>query len=268
MYPSQGSGSRPRAGDEGTHAPPFGAIWPSDRLPSRGPTISPTAMQAQTNTPMDLTPTASSGIRRETSSASMSTEDPRSTFSMVNNSMAAPPQRVTWSFPQNDDFPPLGRSTSTPTYGNMAAHGKSPSATSSSFLEDGIFEPGSTYQTLHQTLRSHVFRAAYSTPAPFQTDYHVYADSPASSGVDSVLPGKPSAAHDTAESTDVNTSFELDAALEFKLWKAWTEEISNWVGLSPSPSLECSMGRFGKFAQWAACCYPRHPAIWLQLRAC
>jgi len=230
MDSRQAPSPAPSSNNETTHAPTYGAIWPSDRLPSRGPTISPTVMQAQTSTPMDLTPTASTSGRRDTSSTSMS-EDPRSSFS-VRSSMAAPPQHVTWSIP-SDDFPPLGRTISAPTYGNMPAPRKSPSVASSGVVEDGIFEPGSTYQTLHQTLRSHVFRTAYSTPAPLHTGLHDHDLSPASSGLESTQGARPLTAHETSGPADaqgnVVLGFELDAALEFKLWKAWTEEVSNWV---------------------------------------
>jgi len=219
--------------------PGLSAIWTANGLQNSRDTMhSPTAMQAQATTPMDIKPASSAVIRRDTSSTTMS-DDVRAGLHM-SNAMAAPPQRITWAFPSEDNFPMLGRTLSAPTYSNLPAPGKSPSVASSGFLEDGIFEPGSTYQSLHQTLRSHVFRAAYSTPAPQHPDYHVYDDlltlEPDS---DTSQLATPLLTHQATRSINSSSSpgFELDAALEFKLWKAWTEEVSNWV----SRHLECTL---------------------------
>lgn len=206
--------------------PGFGDMWPPSGLASAR--VSPTAMHATISTPMDSIATGSSARRRDTSSTSMS-EDVRA-GSHTNNAMAVPSQRVTWAFP-SDEFPSLSRTSSAPTYANLPAPGKSPSVASSGFLEDGIFEPGSTYQTLHQTLRSHVFRTAYSTPIPLHHELPDLEVSAQSVSSESVHATQSLLARETSPSVDgTNTpDFELDAALEFKLWKAWTEEVSNWV---------------------------------------
>lgn len=112
-------------------------------------------------------------------------------------------------------------------------HVLSPSISSSYNLEDGIFEPGSAYQNLFQSLRSHVFRTA-------QIENNVSENSHASGHMRSPLTAGRSDAF-VARSTGTTGStarngntlhaqkFELPLAQEYLLWKAWTEEVSIWV---------------------------------------
>jgi hypothetical protein len=112
-------------------------------------------------------------------------------------------------------------------------HVLSPSISSSYNLEDGIFEPGSAYQNLFQSLRSHVFRTA-------QIDSVIPEYSHASvSRRNLIAPSHSDSFGDrsteTAESTARNgitaneQEFVLLPAQEYLLWKAWTEEVSIWV---------------------------------------
>jgi hypothetical protein len=112
-------------------------------------------------------------------------------------------------------------------------HVLSPSISSSYNLEDGIFEPGSAYQNLFQSLRSHVFRTAQ-----IESDVSENSHAP-------VLRGNPIVSGHSDTSGDRSTRiagsttrngnttngqrFELAPAQEYLLWKAWTEEVSIWV---------------------------------------
>jgi len=112
-------------------------------------------------------------------------------------------------------------------------HVISPSVSSSYNLEDGIFEPGSAYQNLFQSLRSHVFRTAQiendapekiHTPAPRWNAIaagHRDTLGDRQSGLAGAVVGSGNAA--------VVQEFELSPAQEYLLWKAWTEEVSIWV---------------------------------------
>ena len=112
-------------------------------------------------------------------------------------------------------------------------HVLSPSISSSYNLEDGIFEPGSAYQNLFQSLRSHVFRTAQiendasaKLQAPARGLDFVAAKQSDTSGDRSTAITQGNARNGNA--TNVR-AFELPPAQEYLLWKAWTEEVSVWV---------------------------------------
>ncbi|TLD05663.1 C6 transcription factor [Venturia nashicola] len=112
-------------------------------------------------------------------------------------------------------------------------HVISPSVSSGYCIEDGIFEPGSAYQNLFQSLRSHIFRTAQTDQE--LTESHRISGSgqnhnPASTAIAfggltrTIADGSPS--HNNATGAH---SFELPPAQEYLLWKAWTEEVSIWM---------------------------------------
>ena len=112
-------------------------------------------------------------------------------------------------------------------------HVLSPSISSSHNLEDGIFEPGSAYQNLFQSLRSHVFRTAQTENDPSakpQAPAYGLGFIPAShsgtSGDRSTAITQGTARNGNAKNV---REFELPPAQEYLLWKAWTEEVSVWV---------------------------------------
>lgn len=117
--------------------------------------------------------------------------------------------------------------------GMLPDHVLSPSVSSSYNLEDGIFEPGSAYQNLFQSLRSHVFRTAQiENDAPEATYVSSSRWNPIAASHNDTLDNRPNgiAGHATrsSDAADVPT-FELPPAQEYLLWKAWTEEVSIWV---------------------------------------
>ena len=115
----------------------------------------------------------------------------------------------------------------------LPEHVLSPSISSSYNVEDGIFEPGSAYQNLFQSLRSHVFRTAQ-----IESDASENIQAPFSRR-NPIAPGHSDAFGDRlngiagSAGRNSNTSnaqvFELPPAQEYLLWKAWTEEVSIWV---------------------------------------
>jgi hypothetical protein len=115
----------------------------------------------------------------------------------------------------------------------LPEHVLSPSISSSYNVEDGIFEPGSAYQNLFQSLRSHVFRTAQ-----IESDASENIQAPFSRRNPNA-PGHSDAFGDGltgitgSAGRNSNTSnaqgFELPPAQEYLLWKAWTEEVSIWV---------------------------------------
>jgi hypothetical protein len=112
-------------------------------------------------------------------------------------------------------------------------HVLSPSISSSYNLEDGIFEPGSAYQNLFQSLRSHVFRTAQ-----IESVTSAYSHAPISRR-NQIAPGHSNTFGDRSTGTAGSPSrssitrneqeFVLPPAQEYLLWKAWTEEVSIWV---------------------------------------
>jgi hypothetical protein len=117
--------------------------------------------------------------------------------------------------------------------GTLPNHVLSPSVSSSYNLEDGIFEPGSAYQNLFQSLRSHVFRTAQAENVELDKRYALASGWNVSAGIhsDTFAHRLPETAGDTAGSGNVEgtETFELPPAQEYLLWKAWTEEVSIWV---------------------------------------
>jgi len=117
--------------------------------------------------------------------------------------------------------------------GMLPDHVLSPSVSSSYNLEDGIFEPGSAYQNLFQSLRSHVFRTAQiENDAPEASYVSSSRWNPNAASHSDTLDDRPNeiAGHATRNSDAVDIpTFELPPAQEYLLWKAWTEEVSIWV---------------------------------------
>jgi hypothetical protein len=115
----------------------------------------------------------------------------------------------------------------------MPDHVLSPSISSSYNLEDGIFEPGSAYQNLFQSLRSHVFRTAQ-----IESVTSAYSHAPVSRR-NQIAPSHSNTFGDRSTGTAGSPSrngiarneqeFVLPPAQEYLLWKAWTEEVSIWV---------------------------------------
>lgn len=109
----------------------------------------------------------------------------------------------------------------------------SPSVSSGYHIEDGIFEPGSAYQNLFQSLRSHIFRTAQFEIDQSHRDYAMGRDrnklARNAGGLNNTLavsqPNNDIESGDGAETP----SFELRPAQEYLLWKAWTEEVSLWL---------------------------------------
>jgi len=119
------------------------------------------------------------------------------------------------------------------TVGVLPDHVLSPSASSSYNLEDGIFEPGSAYQNLFQSLRSHVFRTAQIENDTSERSHVPTSRWDASAARHSdTLHDQPTrisgGATRSSDAADART-FELPPAQEYLLWKAWTEEVSVWV---------------------------------------
>lgn len=115
-------------------------------------------------------------------------------------------------------------------------HVLSPSISSSYNLEDGIFEPGSAYQNLFQSLRSHVFRTAQIENNLSENSHaSVHGRNPLTAGRSDAFVARST---ETTGSTARNGStlnaqeFELPPAQEYLLWKAWTEEVSIWVWIA------------------------------------
>lgn len=112
-------------------------------------------------------------------------------------------------------------------------HVLSPSISSSHNLEDGIFEPGSAYQNLFQSLRSHVFRTAQiENDASENSHAPVYRPSPIAASHSDTFGERSTriAGRTTRNGNSLNAQeFELPPAQEYLLWKAWTEEVSIWV---------------------------------------
>jgi hypothetical protein len=107
---------------------------------------------------------------------------------------------------------------------------QSPSVSSGYHVEDGIFEHGSAYQNLFQSLRSQVFRTAQFELEPLDAGLRLRSgispgyggtnNFPATDGGGEIYAYKPAADFQT---------FELPLTQEYLLWKAWTEEVSIWV---------------------------------------
>ena len=112
-------------------------------------------------------------------------------------------------------------------FGSLPTHVLSPSVSSGYHAEDGIFEPGSAYQNLFQSLRSQVFRTAqFEIETPHEG---IPSRNLNSSGHDRAY-SFPAAGDTYAHKHDTATqTFELQPAQEYILWKAWTEEVSIWV---------------------------------------
>jgi len=114
--------------------------------------------------------------------------------------------------------------------GRLPNHALSPSISSGYHIEDGIFEHGSAYQNLFQSLRSQVFRTAQFESETLDENLrwrsgdlsgHDNANSfPAADGEGGIYTYKHAAEFQT---------FELPLTQEYLLWKAWTEEVSIWV---------------------------------------
>lgn len=112
-------------------------------------------------------------------------------------------------------------------------HVLSPSISSSYNLEDGIFEPGSAYQNLFQSLRSQVFRTAQiesdgsrrGHTSTSKRNPIVAGDRDAFGAQSTGIAGSTTRNGNTTNAQE----FELPPAQEYLLWKAWTEEVSIWV---------------------------------------
>lgn len=108
-------------------------------------------------------------------------------------------------------------------FGRLPTHVLSPSVSSGYQIEDGIFEPGSAYQNLFQSLRSQVFRTAqFELEAPNE---NITSRNLNLSGHDTTH----SLAAAVYEHDAATQTFELQPTQEYLLWKAWTEEVSIWV---------------------------------------
>ncbi|PSK50304.1 Transcriptional activator protein UGA3 [Elsinoe australis] len=122
------------------------------------------------------------------------------------------------------DFPNMGFDVD-PNLADMLPYGYSPEA----LFDDGIFLPGSAYQELHKTFRSHVFNAACSKPTSRRGTPDPSADE--------TNAGDPGAAESAMSTTDLrmeqsegtNTPPELTPRQERKLWSNWITEISSWL---------------------------------------
>lgn len=107
----------------------------------------------------------------------------------------------------------------------------SPSVSSGYCIEDGIFEPGSAYQNLFQSLRSHIFRTA-QTENEFAERNRISGGGQIQIPASATITFGDSAVADGSRSHESATDarpFELPPAQEYLLWKAWTEEVSIWV---------------------------------------
>ncbi|GAB7335540.1 hypothetical protein MBLNU13_g07881t2 [Cladosporium sp. NU13] len=111
-------------------------------------------------------------------------------------------------------------------------HVLSPSISSSYNLEDGIFEPGSAYQNLFQSLRSHVLRTAQiESDASENNQASVSRRYPIAPGHSNAVSDRSTGLAGSAARSGKSTNaqeFELPPAQEYLLWKAWTEEVSIW----------------------------------------
>lgn len=134
----------------------------------------------------------------------------------------------TWSaqgMPSLANFPPMNA-------GSLSDNVLSPSVSSGYCAEDGIFEPGSAYQNLFQSLRSHVFRTAQfelnRQHGNMPSDQGCNAPGPSVIDLYNIPTGDSSNSYADGDGEGSRT-FELQPAQEYLLWKAWTEEVSNWV---------------------------------------
>lgn len=129
---------------------------------------------------------------------------------------------------------PMIASTGPSTDGNvygLPAFGHSP--------EDGIFEPGSIYQTLYRTLRRKVFHAAARAeemPTTVQESTHT---EPPVTHVSSRSPEQTRHAKEH-QISDSDNDCELDMRQEYTLLKVWTEEVASWVSIASHSVLSCS----------------------------
>ena len=112
-------------------------------------------------------------------------------------------------------------------------HVLSPSISSSYNFEDGIFEPGSAYQNLFQSLRSHVLRTAQIESAAPENSHapvsHRFPIAPSHSDAFGDRSTRTAGNSTRNGMTTKTQEFELPPAQEYLLWKAWTEEVSIWV---------------------------------------
>lgn len=130
------------------------------------------------------------------------------------------------------DFPNMGFDVD-PNLADMLPYGYSPEA----LFDDGIFLPGSAYQELHKTFRSHVFNAACSKPTSRRGTPDPSADE--------INAGNSGAAESAMSTTDLrmeqsegtSTPPELTPRQERKLWSNWITEISSWVSAARCPFL-------------------------------
>ena len=106
----------------------------------------------------------------------------------------------------------------------------SPSISSGYHVEDGIFEHGSAYRNLFQSLRSQVFRTAQFESKALDESLRLRSESPpgrdSTNGIPAADGGGEIYAYKHAASFQ---TFELQLTQEYLLWKAWTEEVSIWV---------------------------------------
>jgi hypothetical protein len=115
-------------------------------------------------------------------------------------------------------------------FATLPNHILSPSVSSGYHVEDGIFEPGSAYQNLFQSLRSQVFRTAQSELVTLDESLRPRSGNPSDTGRTRSFPLVEGGGSVYAYRHDaVLQTFELQPAQEYLLWKAWTEEVSIWV---------------------------------------
>jgi hypothetical protein len=107
---------------------------------------------------------------------------------------------------------------------------QSPSISSGYHVEDGIFEHGSAYQNLFQSLRSQVFRTAQFESETLDEGLRLRSDISPGHGGTNIPPAADGGGEIYAYKHVAGfRTFELPLTQEYLLWKAWTEEVSIWV---------------------------------------
>jgi hypothetical protein len=113
---------------------------------------------------------------------------------------------------------------------SLTNHPLSPSISPGYYAEDGIFEHGSAYQNLFQSLRSQVFRTAQSELEILDEGLRLESRNPSGhDGFNSFSAAERGGDLYAYRHAGVSKTFELQPTQEYFLSRAWTEEVSIWV---------------------------------------
>jgi hypothetical protein len=202
--------------------------WPRDNMTSTTstttPLISPELWRVATRSSLASDSIAGSRLTGTPPDPAMAFQDSRLSH---HTSPTLPQDAGSWAMKQNQYLSLQAMCEPSPTMDHT------PASLSSG---DGVFEPGSTYQTLYRTLRSHVFRTARSAQQSAANSPHIPTGHDETGDItrhdiagaaDKLSTLGPDAVPD--DGGPVTPDLELEPIQDYLLWKAWTDEVSGWV---------------------------------------